>query len=710
MPTLIVAEKPSVARDIARVLGVKGKGEGCLVGEKYIVTWALGHLVAICDPDEIDPAWKKWSRETLPMLPETLKTKVLPKTRSQFSAVKKLMLSKDVTDLICATDSGREGELIFRYIYHQAGCKKPFRRLWISSMTDAAIREGFASLHPSAEYDALYESARCRSEADWLVGMNGSRAFTIRYGALLSIGRVQTPTLALVVRRDREIEAFVPRDYWELTASFGDYTGLWMDPKTKETRSFRRETLEAAQAAVRGKTARVREAVREMKRARPPQLYDLTTLQREANTRFGFSAKKTLDLAQSLYEKHKLLTYPRTDSRCLPDDMAPVIAKTLGSLEGDLAGYAARLLPSPPRPRRVYDNAKISDHHAIVPTGVPASRRNLTADEAKLFDMVARRLVAALYPDYEYEAARVITECEGHLFKSTGNTPMKLGWREVYANGQSEKKDEEEQVLPDLREGDTRPVRGARIAQKKEKPPARLTTATLLGQMEQAGRELDDEELRETMKDSGLGTPATRAAIIERLKQVGYIVEQGKSIVSTDKGRKLVDVAPEELVSAETTGRWERALNKMARASGAAEAEALAERFMGSIRRYSAFLVESADRASDAVVFEKEEYRGRGGKKAVRRFTGAKKSPASRQKELSGGVCPLCGGGIVESDRAFGCARWREGCKFTIWKNAAERRGGRALDAADALALLRGESCDKGGVRVRLAGGIVKVE
>ena len=708
MPTLIVAEKPSVARDIARVLGVKGKGEGCLTGEKYTVTWALGHLVAICDPDEIDPAWKKWTRETLPMLPDTLKTKVLPKTRAQFSAVKKLMLAKDTEDIICATDSGREGELIFRYIYRQAGCRKPVRRLWISSMTDAAIREGFASLRPSSDYDALYASARCRSEADWLVGMNGSRAYTLRYGALLSLGRVQTPTLALVVRRDREIEAFVPRDYWELTADFGDYTGLWMDPQTKETRSFQREILEQAQADIRGRTARVREAVREMKRARPPQLYDLTTLQREANARFGFSAKKTLDLAQALYERHKLLTYPRTDSRCLPTDMAPVIPRTLGSLEGDLAGFAARLLPQPPRPRRVYDNAKISDHHAIVPTGVPAGGKNLTADEAKLFDMVARRLVAALYPDYEYEAARVITECEGHLFKSTGTTPVQLGWREVYPKWQSEKKDEEDQKLPDLHEGDTRPVCAARIAQKKEKPPARLTAATLLGQMEQAGRDLDDEELRESMKDSGLGTPATRAAIIERLKEVGYIREQGKTIVSTEKGRKLIDVAPEEVTSAETTGRWERALNKMARASGADEAEAMAQRFMGSIRRYSAFLVESADRASADIAFEKEEYRKKGA--AGRRKASPGKRPASRQKPLEGGTCPLCGGGIVESERAFGCARWREGCKFTIWKNAAERKGGRALEAADALALLRGETCDKGGVRVRLEGGTVRVE
>ncbi|MDO4740851.1 MAG: DNA topoisomerase 3 [Eubacteriales bacterium] len=610
MATLVVAEKPSVARDIARVLGAKGKGEGCFTGGGYVVTWALGHLVALCDPDEIDPAWKAWRRETLPMLPEKLKTKVLPKTRSQFSAVKKLMLSAEVSDIICATDSGREGELIFRYIYRQAGCKKPVRRLWISSMTDAAIREGFANLRPGSDYDALYASAKCRSEADWLVGMNASRAFTLRYGALLSLGRVQTPTLALVVKRDLEIERFVPRDYWELTTDFGDYTGLWMHPKTKETRSFEKETLERAKAEIKGKKARVAESTRENKRQKPPQLYDLTSLQRDANVRFSFSAKKTLDIAQSLYEKHKLLTYPRTDSRCLPDDMAPKITKALEGMEGEPAVYAQRLLPSPPRPKRVYDNSKISDHHAIVPTGVRASGKSLTADEAKIFDLVARRLVAALYPDYEYLSAKVITECEGHLFKSTGNMPLKMGWRELYKNDKAEHKDgEENQMLPPLQKGDERSVLGAKIAQKKEKPPARLTAATLLGQMEQAGKELEDEALRETMKDSGLGTPATRAAIIERLKQVGYIQEKGKLILSTEKGRKLIAVVPEEISSAETTGRWERALNKMARAGSAEAAAPLYEKFMGSIRRYSTFLVEAADRADPAVVFEKEPYK-----------------------------------------------------------------------------------------------------
>ena len=621
MPTLIVAEKPSVARDIARVLGVNGRGEGCLRGSQYIVTWALGHLVSICDPDEIDPAWKHWSRATLPMLPDTLKTKVLPKTRSQFSTVKKLMLDPEVTDLICATDSGREGELIFRLIYDQAKCKKSFRRLWISSMTDAAIREGFSTLRPSSEYDALYMSAKCRSEADWLVGMNASRAFTIKYGALLSLGRVQTPTLALIVKRDLEIEAFVPRDYYELTADFGDYSGLWMDPATKETRSYDRAVPERVKEEILGKTAAVTEAVCEEKRQKPPQLYDLTSLQRDANVRFGFSAKKTLDIAQALYEKHKLITYPRTDSRCLPDDMIPKIKSTLGTLEGDLAPFAQRLLPTPPVPKRVYDNTKISDHHALVPTGVRASTKPLAPDEAKIFDLIARRLIAALYPDYEYRSTRVITQCEGHSFRSNGSVPTQLGWRELYRGDKPP--EDAGQTLPDLKVGDTRTVQKAEIAQKKEEPPKRLTTNTLLSQMEQAGRTIENEELREAMKESGLGTPATRAATIERLKDVGYIQEKGKALVSTEKGRQLISVVPEEMKSAETTGRWERALNKMARSGSMEQANVLYEKFMGSIRRYSTFLVEAADRADPNVPFEREPYKAkrkpaaRGGAKAA---------------------------------------------------------------------------------------------
>lgn len=606
MDTLIVAEKPSVAADIARVLGAQKKGKGFYTGGGYTVSWALGHLVTLCDPGEVDPSWKKWQASSLPMLPKHLPTKVIEKTKAQYEILKSLLLSDRFSSVVCATDAGREGELIFRLIYRQAGCKKPVQRLWISSMTDQAIQEGFAHLRPGSDYDALYASAKCRSIADWLVGMNASRAYTLRYDTLLSLGRVQTPTLALIVRRDREIADFTPTDYYEVRAQFTDYTGLWVHPHSGKTRTEDKKQAEAVCAAVSGQEGVVKKATQTKKRLPPPRLYDLTTLQREANSRYGFSAKKTLDLAQALYERHKLITYPRTDSPCLPTDMKGQVVKVLKSLPPSLAEFVAPLLPTPPAPKRVYDNSRITDHHAIIPTGVPVGQKKLTADEGKLFDLIARRLVAALLPDYEYLALKVETLCAGHLFRSTGNVPVTPGWKALYpdrkkaAAEEASEGDEPDEAanasLPPLQKGDHRPVTKADVLSRKTQPPPHLTAATLLAQMEQAGRTIDNEELRESMKDAGLGTPATRAAIIERLKQVGYITEQGKKLLSTEKGRMLISVVPKELSSAETTGRWERALNKMARAASAEEAAPLYGKFLDSIGRYCTFLVEYSTR------------------------------------------------------------------------------------------------------------------
>ncbi len=670
--TLVLAEKPSVARDIARVLGVRGSGEGMLEGQDYVVSWAIGHLVALCDPDELNEEWKKWRMESLPMLPEILKTKVLPKTRSQFSVVKKLMNSPEIDKIVCATDSGREGELIFRYIYHQANCKKPVDRLWISSMTDAAIREGFAALRPASDYDGLFESARCRSEADWLIGMNASRAYTLKYDALLSVGRVQTPTLCLLVRRDREIRDFIPQDYWEIRADFGDYAGLWLNPETKETRCLSEEKANEIAALVKGKHAVVREYQKELKRMPAPQLYDLTTLQRDANKQMGLSAAKTLQIAQSLYEKHKLITYPRTDSRYLTHDMPGKVRQAIQSLSHEpLNALAQPLLQEEKlsRSSRIYNDQKVSDHHAIIPTGksIPAS---LSPQEAGVFDLIARRLLAVHYPDYEYESARALTECEGHLFRSTGTHPVKEGWKAVYRDQQ--KKKEAEETLPELAVGDTRTVKGAKVKALKTKPPEPHTDATLLSAMENAGRTLEDESLRESMKDNGLGTPATRAAIIERLIEVGYARRKGKTLISTEKGDKLISVAPEQLTSAELTGKWEKALALMAREKGREAMTEQSARFMEGIRRYAAYLVEEAKNSSSGVVFEREEHKKtRGGK-----------SKAAPVKNLDI-VCPICGQGrLTENSKAFGCSRWREGCKMTIWKDCLERYGGPTLTAA----------------------------
>lgn len=686
MRTVIVAEKPSVARDIARVLGVRSRGDGFFASDAYVVTWAIGHLVSLCEPDEIDPAYKKWRADMLPILPETIPTKVLPKTKSQFAIVKRLLNDKDTQSVVCATDAGREGELIFRYIYEKAGCKKPVSRLWISSMTDAAIREGFARLAPDAAYDPLFVSARCRSEADWLIGMNASRAFTLRYDALLSIGRVQTPTLRLIVERDRAIRAFVPEEYYELRAHFGDYEGVWFNPEKKEAKLKDKAECEALRKAVTGKTGTVTQAQREKKLTPPPQLFDLTALQREMNRLFGYSAAKTLEIAQALYERHKLLTYPRTDSRYLPRDMIPKIQKVVSSLPAPYDAFAAPLLPSPPVTGRVYNDEKVSDHHAIVPTGQRADTGKLKEEERRVYDQVIRRLLTALYPAYEYESALIVTKVENCHFKSSGQTPVKEGWRALYRD---EKKDADAE-LPNVKVGDTRIVQKTSLKKLKTKPPSPHTDASLLGMMEKAGRDLPDEELKERMKDSGLGTPATRAAIIERLIQVGYVARKGKILSATPKGERLIDVVPQEIASAETTGRWEKALGDMAKTREAEKLSALEKRFIEGIRRYAAFLVEAA-KTAPSVTFDAEP-RGKGKKRVT----------------SLGVKCPLCGtGDVTANERAFGCSRYKEGCKYTVWRDGLTRQGGPVLTVPMMKKLFAGAALAVDGGEIRMENGRV---
>ena len=660
MQTLVVAEKPSVARDIARVLGAKDKGENCLIGSGYAVTWALGHLVTLKEPQELDERYTRWRAEDLPILPEKMETKVIKKTKSQFLAVKKLMNDKETQDIICATDSGREGELIFRYIYEQAGCKKPVRRLWISSMTDEAIRAGFDSLRPSADYDALYASARCRADADWLIGMNATRAYTIRYGVLLSIGRVQTPTLSMIVKRRKEIDAFVPKLFYTVRADFGDYQGVYIDKKGER----KLETEEAAQQIARrvsGQTAQVTQSTKEHKSVWPPLLYDLTTLQREANAQLGFTAKKTLATAQKLYEQHKLLTYPRTDSRYLSHDMLGKVQSTLERYDGALKPIGEQALAYGVRmTKRVFDDAKLTDHHAIIPTGKRAE--NLTADERKLYEMVARRLAAVFYPNYEYDALRVVTTCGEDDFLSTGKAVTQEGWKAVYGGDETrerrkKKTDDDEQRLPALAVGDERRCENAQVVRDQTKPPKEYNDASILLDMEHAGRQIEDEEIREQMKDCALGTPATRAAIIERLIDVGYVQRSGKTLVATEKGVHLIEAVPPEIASPETTGRWERALAEIARGS---DGEA---RFRQGIARLAAFLVQNASSAPD-VAFAKEERRGK------------------KRVPTLGVACPVCGQGkVAENSKGFYCTRFREGCKFTIWKDALTRVGGPMLNA-----------------------------
>ncbi len=671
---LIVAEKPSVARDIARVLGVSQRGEGYLYGEKDIVTWAIGHLVSLKDPEELDERFKRWKSADLPILPERMELKVLPKTKSQFSVVKRLMNSKDTSTIVCATDSGREGELIFRYIYEMAGCQKTFERLWISSMTDEAIRNGFASLKPGAAYDSLYLSARCRAEADWLVGMNASRAFTLRYGALLSVGRVQTPTLQMLVRRRKEIDSFVSELFYMVHADFGDYQGTWFDPAREDGKRIKTE-IEAQRICekVKGKQAMIQSVKNEEKRELPPQLYDLTTLQREASSMLGFSADKTLRTAQSLYEKHKLITYPRTDSRYLSHDMVPSVKKAVASRASSYGASTApeRIAPIP-KLKRVFDDTKLTDHHAIIPTGRKADISKLASDEGKIFDLVARRLIAAFYSPYVYNTTKVITACEDEQFQSTGTVVLDEGFKVIYRDLQPKRKGksgEDDVALPPLAVGECRQVKKATVKKDLTKSPKEHTDASLLSEMEHAGRRIEDEELREKMKGCSLGTPATRAAIIERLITVGYACRKGRQIIATEKGVRLIDAVPSEIASPETTGRWEQALDQIAKGQGDGE------RFLGGIRRLSAFLTQYASSSAPDVAFEKEEHRAKGRKRTARKSLGI--------------PCPLCQTGkVTENSKAFGCSRWQEGCKLTLWKNAVTRVGGPELTAALVKALL----------------------
>lgn len=656
---LVIAEKPSVARDIAKVLKANQKGDGCLIGEKYVVSWAVGHLVTLAEPEEYDPKYKKWNFSTLPILPEEMKLKAIAQTRSQLKVLHKWMHSKEIDRLICATDSGREGELIFRYIYEITKCTKPFERLWISSMTEEAIKEGFAALKDGREYDLLYTSAKCRSEADWLVGMNATRAYTLRYDALLSIGRVQTPTLAIIVDRQKEIDAFVAEDYFEVQADFDGYTGMWID-KEERTRIEKEETAKTIAEKIAGKAACITKVEKEEKKMPPPLLYDLTELQRDCNKKFGFSAKRTLDIAQNLYEKRKMITYPRTDSRYLSDDMKGKVRNTIKRLHEleAYAPYAQPLTENISFTKRIIDNTKVTDHHAIIPTDARLRVDSLTEEERKVFSLVAARCLAVFYPYYRYETTKVYAEAEGERFLSKGTVVLEEGWQAVEkaltpaAATKKKKKDEEEQKLPALREGEERKVEKAIVQKKKTKAPTPYTESSLLSAMENAGRFVEDEALKEQMKDSGLGTPATRAAIIERLLTVGYIVRKGKTLVPTEKGRKLIEVVPNEMRSPQTTGKWEKGLSSIAKGN------MTEERFMASIRRYVQFLIQDAASGRRAdVIFPEEQIRGK------------------KRKKNAFGKCPICGRDILENTKSFYCAGWKGGCKFSLWKDSLKPYG-----------------------------------
>jgi DNA topoisomerase III len=670
--TLVIAEKPSVGRDLTRVLpGAFAKHDGYLESDSHVVTWAVGHLVQLAEPDEYDPKFKKWRMADLPIVPDEFKLVVRDeRSKKQMSVITKMLKRDDVDLVVNACDAGREGELIFAWTFQKANAKKPVQRLWLSSMTTAAIREAFGSLRPAEEFEKLEEAARSRSEADWIVGMNATRAATIRlrssFDGAVSLGRVQTPTLAIIARREEEIRAFKPEPYWLVDATFeptaGEsgrrYEGRFH--AGAKPRLATAEEAEAIVAAVRDQAGEITKLETSTKKERAPLLYDLTSLQRDANTRFGFSARRTLAAAQRLYEEHTALTYPRTNSRFLPSDMVAELKPTASSV-GSQPEYAKAaayvtgldLLPL----GRVVNDEKVTDHHAIIPTNAEHRVDKMSDDDRRIYDMVVRRFLAVFHPDAEFENTRLETTVATHVFRTRGRVLIVPGWRGVYGEGLESRGDGDDdeggdQQLPKLERGENVRTLEVESLARETKPPRRYSDASLLAAMETAGKLVDDEELREAMKDSGIGTPATRAAIIERLIDVGYIERDGRALVATEKGLNVIKFLGEHaLTSPSLTGDWEHRLSRIE------EGEESRETFMRDIAAFA-----------DSTVHELDA-----------------KLKEVRIPRANLGPCPVCGHDIVENRKGFSCwSREDPGCGFVIWKSKA----GKSLPLAVARELI----------------------
>ena len=594
MKSLVIAEKPSVARDIARVLKCNKNINGAIEGERYIVTWGLGHLVTLADPEDYDKKYKEWKMEDLPMVPDVFKLEVIGQTAKQYHAVKAQIHRQDVGEIIIATDAGREGELVARLILKKAGSNKPIKRLWISSVTDKAIREGFAHLKDGREYDSLYDAAMCRAEADWLVGINATRALTCKYNAQLSCGRVQTPTLAMIAKREADIRSFVPKPYYGLQARKGGLVFTWQNRASGGYSTFDRQMAQDLLTRLKGENGVVDEVRRTPKKTSAPLLYDLTELQRDANKRFNYSAKETLSIMQRLYENHKVLTYPRTDSRYLTSDILPTLKERLKACAvGPYRTLAGRLTMQalPAKPFFV-DNSKVSDHHAIIPTEQFVQLDHMTIDERRIYDLVVRRFLAVMYPPFEYEQTSLVIKVGGESFVARGKIVKDQGWKAAYENLQDEDEEDEkevrEQQLPDLKKGDVIGNLGISVTEGRTKPPAPFNEATLLSAMENpvAYMESRDKELARTLGETGgLGTVATRADIIEKLFSSFLLEKRGKDIYLTSKAKQLLELVPGDLKKPELTADWETKLSKIAKGSLKRGA------FMKDIRNYSQELI-----------------------------------------------------------------------------------------------------------------------
>jgi len=571
--SVVIAEKPSVARDIARVLKCDKKGNGYLEGNKYIVTWALGHLVTLADPESYDIKYKKWNLEDLPMLPERLKLTVIKQTGKQFNAVKSQLIRKDVTEIIVATDAGREGELVARWIIDKVRINKPIKRLWISSVTDKAIKDGFANLKPGKAYENLYASAVARSEADWYIGLNATRALTTRFNAQLNCGRVQTPTVAIIAGREDEIKNFKAQTYYGIEAQTTEKLKLtWQDARGNG-RSFDKAQIDTIVTKLDKQNATVVEIDKKVKKSFAPGLYDLTELQRDANKIFGYSAKETLNIMQKLYEQHKVLTYPRTDSRYISSDIVGTLPERLKACGvGEYRPLAHKILNKPIKSTKAFvDDSKVSDHHAIIPTESYVNFSAFTDKERKIYDLVVKRFLAVLFPAFEYEQLTLRTKIGDETFVARGKTILHSGWKEVYENRFEDDdavEDLKEQILPRIEKGDTLSVKLIAQTSGQTKAPARFNEATLLSAMENPTKYMDtqNKQLADTLKSTGgLGTVATRADIIDKLFNSFLIEKRGKDIHITSKGRQLLDLVPEELKSPTLTAEWEQKLEAIAK-------------------------------------------------------------------------------------------------------------------------------------------------
>lgn len=602
MKSLVIAEKPSVARDIARVLGCGKKLNGAMEGGRYIVTWALGHLVTLDDPEGYDKKYREWKMEHLPMIPKKMELVVIKQTAKQYSAVKTQLYRNDVGEIIIATDAGREGELVARWILEKANCRKPIKRLWISSVTDKAIRDGFAHLKDGRDYNNLYAAAVSRAEADWLVGINATRALTCKYNAQLSCGRVQTPTLAMIAKREEEIRNFRPVDFYGMTVLSGGIQFTWQDKKSGSCRSFQQEKMESLLKEVRAGSLTIESIDKTAKKTFSPGLYDLTELQRDANKKFGFSAKETLNIMQRLYENHKVLTYPRTDSRYIGSDVVGTLKERLKACAvGPYRKLAGSLSMKPIKASKSFvDDKKVSDHHAIIPTEQFVQLDHMTNEERKIYDLVVRRFLSVLMPPFEYEQTTVKAQAAGEIFLAKGKIVKSPGWKEAYDSSWSDDDDEEEygtnrepalkdQTLPAVKKGDTFPASKAELTTGKTKPPAHFNEATLLSAMENPIKFMENHDAKaaKTLGETGgLGTVATRADIIDKLFNTFLMEKRGKDIYITSKAKQLLELVPEDLRKPELTADWEMKLSKIA--DGRLKKEA----FLSDIKDYTQDIIQ----------------------------------------------------------------------------------------------------------------------